>query len=238
MRKLGRAERIQVISYDISRFKFREWFCDLLGIQDLERLHQHYGVNADNYRIKVSSFQKVCDGASPSLAEGLNEFFASVISGMFGPIAARQPHPTFRSHFAVPDAVLLEEAKDFGELDHAAFLKKHYFDNYRPGIFHRDKDYGLADGTVNAWLPMTEVAGTNSLWIGGRTRTGMDAAPIALRYGQCLMFDGAHRWHGAVWNTSDVTRVSSRHTLCSKTPSGIQPKSVRLRRLARFGDAP
>jgi len=201
-------DALVILDFDALLFGFREWFCEVLQVTDLERLHAIRNVSTSNYRDHVSAFQRECDTAAPTIQDRLNRFFASIVVPRYGPIANRQPAPTFRSHFAVSDSDLLEESRDFGLLEPSTFLKRHYFDNYRPGVFHRDKDYGLINGTVNLWLPVTDVYGTNTLWIGDRNRGGRDAMPIHLHYGQCLFFDGAHRWHGAVWNCSPTTRIS------------------------------
>jgi hypothetical protein len=210
MRAVGWPERdtLSIVRYDVERFPFREWFCSILGSADLEGMHVPLGVTAENYREQVARFQGECDDRAPLLKATIDLFFAEVIEPLYGAIVSRQPNPTFRSHFAVPGDGLEDEAADFIRMDNRAFLQKHYFDAYQPGIFHRDRDYGLLEGTVNAWIPITDVEGRNSLWIGGRSDHGADALPVSLRYGECLFFDGACRWHGAVWNTSPTTRIS------------------------------
>ena len=104
---------------------------------------------------------------------------------------------------------LEQEAADASRMSPHEFLSAHYFgDKRRVAMFHRDKDYGLSPGSVNLWVPVTRVWGSNSLWLGGRTGGGRDAQPVEMEYGQALFFDGAERWHGATWNTSGSSRVS------------------------------
>lgn len=201
-------DELLIREFDVAQFAFREWFCSLLGLEDLEMIHQNFQVTAFNYAEQVARFQKLCNDNASTLSSVLDKFFMEMVEPEFGEILSRQVLPTFRSHFAVADTALEEEALEAGYLNASAFLTKHYFDNYRPGIFHRDRDYGLLDGTVNLWIPMTDVAGTNSLWVGSTVKRGLDAIPVSMHHGQCLFFDGAYRWHGAVWNTSPTTRVS------------------------------
>ena len=201
-------DSLMVINYDTSLFKFREWFASTVGHSTLEELHFKWQVDTANYQNKVADFQSLCSGNFETLRECLNRFSKDIIEPIFGEIASRQPDVTFRSHFSVNNPVLSIEKYDAKHMQCSEFLRKHYFDNYRPGVFHRDKDYGLLAGTVNLWVPITDVFGANSLWIGGRNNNGNDAFPVSMKYGECLFFDGATRWHGAVWNTTATTRIS------------------------------
>lgn len=201
-------DELKISAFDVNRFPFRRWFTSALGLEELELLHQVWGVTPKTYRQYAQHFQSKFEPSLEQLAPTIDDFFTETIVPIFGPIASRQVTPTLRSHFAVTDAELMREASELQEAGYASFLKRNYFQNYRPGIFHRDKDYGLVHGAVNVWIPVTPVSGANSLWIGGPDEDGRDAMPITLTYGQCLFFDGANRWHGAVWNTSPCTRIS------------------------------
>jgi ectoine hydroxylase-related dioxygenase (phytanoyl-CoA dioxygenase family) len=60
---------------------------------------------------------------------------------------------------------------------------------------------------INFWLPVTSVAGGSALHL--ESDYGLaDYAPVPVRYGQALIFDGGYLGHGSVDNTSEVTRVS------------------------------
>lgn len=73
--------------------------------------------------------------------------------------------------------------------------------------FHADVPVTHRPDQVNFWMPFTDVSGTAALWLEsdyGRA----DYAPVPVRYGEVLVFDGGFLAHGSVPNTGDVTRVS------------------------------
>ena len=72
---------------------------------------------------------------------------------------------------------------------------------------HCDADYHHPPAEVNWWLPLTSVAGTNSLYVESRPGKG-DFLPVELEYGQVLRFYGNLCQHYTVPNTSGMTRVS------------------------------
>ena len=74
-------------------------------------------------------------------------------------------------------------------------------------VFHRDRDFGVEQGRINAWVPLTNVWGDNSLWIEGKEGSE-DHQPITMRFGQLLLFDGVNISHGSKINTTSSTRVS------------------------------
>ena len=74
-------------------------------------------------------------------------------------------------------------------------------------VFHRDKDFGVEDGRLNVWVPLTNVWGKNCLWVES-TIGAKNYKPIVLKLGQALIFDGVNLGHGSRINTTDSTRVS------------------------------
>lgn len=199
----------QVITKDFNprRYSFEEWFKDVLGVADLERLHETCAADASNYYRWVKLFCSMLEDRFGEIDNQISLFFKEVVEPTFGPIVSRQVLPTPRTHLAVKDDSLCAEECVLHAQGPREFLRQFYFDRPRPAMFHRDRDYGLTSGTVNLWIPLTRVFGTNSLWIGGPDRRGRDAVPAELSPGECLFFDGANRWHGVVWNTSGITRA-------------------------------
>ncbi|WP_413440026.1 hypothetical protein [Synechococcus sp. MIT S1220] len=74
-------------------------------------------------------------------------------------------------------------------------------------VFHRDRDFGVEDGRINVWVPLTQVWGDNSLWIESEIGSN-DYTPLSLDLGQALIFDGVNLGHGSKINTTASTRVS------------------------------
>ena len=196
------------VDYDQSVFPFREWFASVLGTNDLENLHILRGVNVDSYASHVEVARTLCERSIEELQRLVHTFMSSEVEARFGPVAGFQPTPTLRFHFAVMAPELREESADVLSMPPDSFLAKYYFDGARVGMFHRDRDYGLVPGSINIWVPVTNVSHSNGLWVGGPKAGGRDAEPVAMRVGQALFFDGTNRWHGAIWNTSGSTRVS------------------------------
>ena len=69
---------------------------------------------------------------------------------------------------------------------------------HRPGEFsigpHCDAQYNLPDGNLNVWLPLTDAAHTNSLYVES-TPGARDFHPLNLKFGQLATFYGARgRW--------------------------------------------
>jgi hypothetical protein len=74
-------------------------------------------------------------------------------------------------------------------------------------VFHADVPVTERPDQVNLWIPFTSVADTATLWLESGYGRG-DHAPVPVRYGEVLVFDGGYLSHGSVPNTSTVTRVS------------------------------
>lgn len=195
-------------SYDISKYPFRSWFEEMFQHRHLEEIHQYNPVTPSRFVAEVAKMRKKCEERIGEIGQIIDGFFYTIVEPTFGPVEVRQLTPTARVHIAITDRVLDRERKSLLGNQPADFLRENYFDIFRPGAFHRDKDYGLHARALNLWIPVTNVSGSNSLWIGGRERGGRDALPVSMRYGECLIFDGGRRWHGVVWNTSAFTRVS------------------------------
>lgn len=81
----------------------------------------------------------------------------------------------------------------------------------RPGEFsigcHCDITYGFSQGTLNVWLPLTTVSGTNSLVV--ESASGLeDWHALSGRYGTAWLFHGALSSHFTPANTTASTRFS------------------------------
>ena len=72
---------------------------------------------------------------------------------------------------------------------------------------HVDADYFHDASELNFWLPLTAVAGANSLYSESAPGLG-DYAPFDLDYGECMRFYGNRCRHYTVANSTMTTRVS------------------------------
>jgi hypothetical protein len=75
--------------------------------------------------------------------------------------------------------------------------------------FHRDGDpkYGVSPQSLNLWIPLTRVWGTNSIHIEETVDSGI-YRPVALQPGEMLVFDAYHLMHGSYPNNTPLSRIS------------------------------
>ena len=107
-------------------------------------------------------------------------FVKGVISPHFGNKVTYSTHPRFRVHMPNTPSV---------------------------SAWHRDVDVTGRFDQINAWVPFVDSFDTVTVWV--ETDYGkQDFAPIPVKYGQVLLFDGGCLWHGSVANETPVTRVS------------------------------
>lgn len=113
------------------------------------------------------------------ILEAYNSFVLNVVAKEFDGISAYQCPPSFRFHYC----------------------------GMGSSVFHRDRDFGVEDGRINVWVPLTPVWGDNSLWIESEIGSN-HFTPLSMELGQALIFDGVNIGHGSKINTTSSTRVS------------------------------
>jgi hypothetical protein len=107
-------------------------------------------------------------------------FLAKVILSLAGCRLSYSSHPKMRVHFPGTGSV---------------------------SSFHDDMSVTGRVDQVNLWIPFTDVYGGASMWI--ESDYGKhDYAPVTVRYGQALVFDGGYLSHGTRENMTGVTRIS------------------------------
>ena len=111
--------------------------------------------------------------------ENYCSFVSDVIVDNVGKISLYQSPPSFRFHYCERGS----------------------------SVFHKDRDFGVEEGRLNIWVPLTEVWGDNSLWV--KSKIGAkDFKPITIHPGQVLVFDGVNLRHGLKINTTNSSRIS------------------------------
>ena len=76
-------------------------------------------------------------------------------------------------------------------------------------------------------MPFTDVDETATLWLESFYGRG-DYAPVPVRYGEVLIFDGGYLSHGSVPNRTRTTRVSLDMRFCRKGATTSGPEGVDL----------
>jgi hypothetical protein len=75
------------------------------------------------------------------------------------------------------------------------------------GKMHNDRDYNHQPSEINFWLPLTNVFGSNTMWVESEENKG-DFRPLTMKYGEYCSFYGNKCRHYTIPNDSDKTRVS------------------------------
>lgn len=171
-----------VLDYPLDLFDFRPWARETLGIERLEELHRLPDpVPFTGYIARLNYYANMLrDNFAPVLDQYLE--LAQYLAPLFDGIELRQRPPTFRCHLAGAGTA---------------------------SAFHRDGDakYGVSPGIINAWVPLTEVGGNNSIHIESAFGSE-DYHPVALAPGELLIFDAYHLKHGSHGNDTNVSRIS------------------------------
>jgi hypothetical protein len=94
-------------------------------------------------------------------------------------------------------------------------MRVHLPDTPSVSSFHSDVPVTRRIDQVNFWMPFTDVDDTAALWLESFYGRG-DYAPVPLRYGEVLIFDGGYLGHGSVPNRTPTTRVSLDMRFCCK----------------------
>ena len=103
------------------------------------------------------------------IQDSYHSFILELLRDTFSGISSYQSPPSFRFHYCGRSS----------------------------SVFHRDRDFGVEDGRLNVWVPLTNVWGENSLWIES-TVGAKNYEPIAMKLGQALIFDGVNLGHGSI----------------------------------------
>jgi hypothetical protein len=175
-----RGDRVFTLNFDTASIGFREWAEDIFEFRPLEKLHTRIEAYPVNYYEHMDKLQAQLQGRSDDIANHVRELFSRCVEPSIGCLHdVFQVPPTFRVHLSGCGSI---------------------------SAFHLDSDYGMPEDHATVWLPLTNVAGANSLWIFRRTTGEME--PVTLSYGQFIVFDSASTLHGSVSNDSEATRIS------------------------------
>ena len=178
------------LGYDTERFPFAALLRrDVFGVRSLESLHtavlaarvgrgQHGELRTRDNLAARALVQRLPDSAP--FFQLYHEFMRLVLAPVAGRSLSYSNRPKVRVHFPATASV---------------------------SSFHADAPVTKRVDQINFWLPITDVHGSAALQL--ESDYGLqDYAPVPLRYGQALIFDGGYLGHGSVLNTTDVTRIS------------------------------
>lgn len=179
-----------VFEYDTKRWNLRAIVSDFFGTDDLENLHldprwnpHEAGLTLPSNVVTRNSWDvsKTLRGAViERSAPLLKSLVYDLVANFVGEIRSCQEVAMMRVNFHGSRAILR---------------------------FHKDQEYGQKPNTINVWVPVTSVYGSNSMYV--ESYPGLsDFTPIELECGQALMFYGTDLLHGTLDNVSGGTRIS------------------------------
>lgn len=172
----------RIAEYDTQACDFRSWAELALGVEDLARLHASasFGPVLPNDRSLSAAWSRAFEESLPSFLVLFERLLETELPRHF-PSGPKVRHtPRFRVH--PPGWASISP-------------------------FHKDSQYGLSPGAINVWVPLTSVWDSNALWIESATEPEV-FEPVAMRYGQALLFDAVRLTHGSRENRTGSTRVS------------------------------
>lgn len=175
-----------VVDYDFERFRFGDIFRSHLDVKELESLHIDYvtdlldSSNEQSTDLHRLLYRIYASDLSDSFTQTYNHFIKEVIRPLLGENLVFQRRPNIR--FQMPGSVGVAE-------------------------WHADRDVGHHWTETNIWIPLTEIAESNAVWVESRPGEG-DFRPLIAQPGQALVFDGACLTHGNIPSKSSKTRLS------------------------------
>lgn len=181
-----------IFQYDTEKYPFRKNAEEIFQREDLEKFHElkAYPILEAAKTDQSTDWHKIFySGFEKHMGDLYRKFLAEIVSPYFSIAKGElvyQKIPTFRVHMV---------------------------GNLGVGEFHRDSDYNHSSYELNVWLPFTDTYGTNTVWI---HTDGDDnpPVPIAVKYGQAMIFNGADFLHGNYINDTPDTRVSIDFRIC------------------------
>ena len=179
-----------VFEYDTRRWDPRALVSEFFGTDDLENLHLDPRWNPHQPDLILPSY--VVTRNSWDVGKAMRDAVAS------------RSAPVLKSLIHDRIAEFVGDVRSHQEL---AMMRINFHGARSILRFHSDREYGQRPGTINIWLPVTSVYGSNSMYV--ESAPGLsDFAPVELEYGQALMFYGTEMLHGTLDNVSGGTRIS------------------------------
>lgn len=172
---------MKYIDYNISEYNFREVIEEILGTDNLEKIHLE-----KEYELFVkgtdqsTAWHKLYYGNLDKFLPLYNKFILEIVKPIYGEEIVYQKIPTFRTQLV----------NNLGVFE-----------------FHRDRDYSHNEEERNFFLPFTDAYMNNTIWVESEEDKG-DYAPMNTLYGQLVKWNGNSLMHGNKQNNTLNTRVS------------------------------
>lgn len=196
------------VEYDTAKYPFARIFAERVArAPDLSRFHEVFlkrkldGGGAEaaiTYQDNIATRALLKRAAQePWFFKLYRAFVVNIIGPLFGGHLTYNWPPVFRVHMGGSPSI---------------------------SALHRDTEVTGRHDLIAVWVPFVDTFGANTIWI-EKEYGSRDLAPVAVNYGQALMFDSGYLWHASVPNTTDVTRFSMDFRVASK-PGGAEPPDL------------
>ena len=183
-------DKARFVAYDTERYDLAGLVArDVFGLDSLSCLHEHalalLGEGGSSRRLtyqdNLALRRRIAARRRPApFYDAYDRLVADVLAPLLGGRLSYSLHPTFRVHMAGTESV---------------------------SNWHTDVEVTGRDDQLNAWVPLIDAFGTNTIWVETDYGRG-DYVPVPVSYGEILLFDGGWLLHGSVPNTTRITRVS------------------------------
>lgn len=179
-----------VFAFDVERWNLRAIVSDYFGTDALEDLHLDPRWNPHDPGLKL-----------PSHMITRNSW--EVSKDLRGAVIERSA-PLLKSLVFDHIAGFVDGIRSCQEL---AMMRVNFHGSRAILRFHNDREYGQKPQTINVWIPVTRVYGSNSMYVESFPGQS-DFTPVELDYGQAFMFYGTELLHGTLDNLSGGTRIT------------------------------
>lgn len=190
-----------ILSYDIQKYPFQQILAShVFGVKKLDELHLDWLAKTNKTTLEYADnlyLRKIMQDLPDDsvLYKLYKRWVAKVLAPNFAGKISFSNRPKMRVHLANTSSV---------------------------SNFHRDADVTGKPHQINCYLPFTDVYDTNTIWCEqdyGQT----NYAPLCLKYGEALLWDGGMLTHGTFANKTAHTRISCDFRFHPLDPLSLQP---------------
>ena len=173
-------------NYDTSTFGFKELVEEMMGVDQLDMIHQ------------VFKFPEKLETKKDQNTILHDKFYEEMKKDKFNNL-----YVDFIKKFISNLEIFKDE--DILYQTYPSF-RIHQPNNIAVGEYHKDSDFGHNTHELNFWLPFTDAWDTNAVWVGDPDSESHECMEV--KYGEVANFDGANTLHGNKDNLTGKSRLS------------------------------
>jgi hypothetical protein len=186
----GAIQEARLLSYDTGKYPFAKTIHAIMQCNQLNKLHvfeymklkdsaSKSRVFSFNYNMELREKLKKMDD-NTAFYQLYHKWVKEIFSPLFENKISYNSHPSFRVHMAGTPSI---------------------------SAWHTDFEVTGRKDQITVWVPFTDAFDTNTIWMESDYGKG-DYAPVHVKYGEALLFDGNCLSHGSVSNATELSRLS------------------------------